>query len=436
MVETSVGTPEQAKAGPSAGPAKQPGQGKKPRKPMDKPTQAKFPVKVPKGMSKTLDPPTMKKANDESKNKPVTNESLVAESAFAVDSGFVARNREIEFHPSIAGWTQVVDDAYAELRNDSKVQVSKELPIEAFRYYAASTFWLRAISLKLWQGQDLTPAEVDLQRTLEGKTLVLPDPIHLGLKSVGRVTTKNGEVLAPTFPATPSAVVDRILGLLAVVDENNHNVYEDYPVVGVALPRLPPTRTDANRNLQGFDTLKPVRQDCTAVLHDMGFVDGALPRTIANTGINYNALKVEPNILSRTDTFKLAEVDVFTIPSTGSLAQIIETIPTLESVDVETRASNADVTAQSYANGTTTQIGITEVFGLNAWKGTSPEHPWDSWGCITWTPAHPPPERFVESRNALRDLPPRFNDRVFYTGIVNLQDQRKMVVLRLARHPS
>lgn len=167
---------------------------------MDKPAQAKFPVKVPKGMSKTLDPTTMKKANDESKNKPVTNESLVAESAFAVDSGFVARNREIELHPSIAGWTQVVDDAYAELRNDSKVQVSKELPIEAFRYYAASTFWLRAISLKLWQGQDLTPAEVDLQRTFEGKTLVLPNPIHLSLKSVGRVTTKNGEVIAPTFP--------------------------------------------------------------------------------------------------------------------------------------------------------------------------------------------------------------------------------------------
>lgn len=292
---------------------------------MDKPTQAKFPVKVPKGMSKTLDPPTMKKANDESKNKPVTNESLVAESAFAVDSGFVARNREIEFHPFIAGWTQVVDDAYAELRNDSKVQVSKKLPIEAFRYYAASTFWLRAISLKLWQGQDLTPAEVDLQRTFEGKTLVLPDAIHLGLKSVGRVTTKNGEVLAPTFPPTPSAVVDRIPGLIAVVDEDNHNVY---PVVGIAyqgchqraqtvqahtyVSAVAPQGTVANRNLQGYDTLKPVRQDCTAVLHDMGFGDGALPRTIANTGINYNALKVVSNILARTVTFKLAEVDVFT----------------------------------------------------------------------------------------------------------------------------
>lgn len=104
----------------------------------------------------------------------------------------------------------------------------------------------------------------------------------------------------------------------------------------------------------------------------MGFGEGAPPRTIANTDINYNALKVVSNVLAKTDTFKLAEV------STGSLAQIIETIPTQDEVNVETRATNADVTAQSYANGTTTQIGISEVYVLNAWKGTSPEHPWES----------------------------------------------------------
>lgn len=60
----------------------------------------------------------------------------------------------------------------------------------------------------------------------------------------------------------------------------------------------------------------------------MGFEPGVRPRTISNTGINYNALKVVSNVLSRTETFKIAEVDIFTIPSTGSLGQIIETIPT------------------------------------------------------------------------------------------------------------
>lgn len=191
-----------------------------------------------------------------------------------------------------------------------------------------------------------------------------------------------------------------------------------------------------NRNLQGFDTLKAVRQDCLAVLADMGFVEGEQLRTVANTGINYNALKVVSNILAKTDTFKIAEVDVFSIPSTGSLAQIIETIPTQEAVDTETRATNVEVTAQSYANGTTTQIGISEVYGLNAWKGTSIDHPWESWSSVTWTDVDLPPPDFVESRYRLHDLPARFHDRVFYTGIVNLQEQRKMVVSRLARHLS
>lgn len=168
----------------------------------------------------------------------------------------------------------------------------------------------------------------------------------------------------------------------------------------------------------------------------MGFGDNVRPRTISNTGINYNALKVVSNVLSRSETFKLAEVDIFSIPNTGSLGQIIQTMPTPEAVDTELRASNVEVTAQSYATGTTTQIGISEVFGLNAWKGTTNEHPWQSWNSITWTAAHPPPARFVATRNDARNLPARFNDRVFYTGIVSLQDQRKMVISRLARHLS
>lgn len=168
----------------------------------------------------------------------------------------------------------------------------------------------------------------------------------------------------------------------------------------------------------------------------MGFSGEAYPHTINNTGISYNALKVVSNVLSKTDTFKLAEIDIFTRPNTGSLAQIVETIPTQDAVDEVTRASQIEVTAQSYADGTTTQIGISEVYGLNAWKGTSDAHPWESWSSITWTATHPPPDRFVETRNDLRDLPPRFHARVFYTGTVNLQDQRKMVISRLVRHPS
>lgn len=169
---------------------------------------------------------------------------------------------------------------------------------------------------------DPPPPEVDLQRVFEGKTLVLPDPIHMGLKAVGKVTTRNGEVLALTFLNTPAAVVGQTPGLIAVVDSENHNTYEDFPVVGVAYQGcyeraqgtaggvyhsvVAPRGTEANRNLQGYDTLKTVRQDCIAVLHDMGFGENIRPRSISNTGINYNAMKVVSNVLSKTETFNPA----------------------------------------------------------------------------------------------------------------------------------
>lgn len=339
----------------------------KPRKPMEKARPATQAVKMPLHMSGGLAPPTHKAANDASKNKPVTNESLIAESVFAVDSGFTPKQREIEFSPSTSGWTQTVDDAFVELRNDSKVQVAKELPIEAFRYYASAMFWLRAISLKLWQGQELTQSEVEIQRVFEGKTFVLPDPIHLGLKAVGKVTTKNGEVLAPTFPSLPDQIVADTPGVLAAVSTANHNTYEDYPVLGVAyqgcyeraqttnqstyVSAVAPANTTANRNLQGFDTLKPTRTDGLSTLYSMGFEIGIRPRTISQTGFNYNALKVVSNLLARTDTFKTVEVDIFTIPVTGSLGQIIETIPDPTLVEDLTRASDCEVNCSMLCYG-------------------------------------------------------------------------------------
>lgn len=136
----------------------------------------------------------------------------------------------------------------------------------------------------------------------------------------------------------------QIPGLLGLVSTENHNTYEDFPVVGVAYQgcyersrgtgaqtyasAVAPQRTRANRNLQGFDTLKTVRQDCLAVLNDMGFSENVRPRTIENTGINYNAVKVVSNVLAKSEVFKLSEVDIFSIPNSGSLGQIIQTIPT------------------------------------------------------------------------------------------------------------
>jgi len=128
----------------------------------DKPKQTQGPILIPPGTSTTLAPPSAKAANDASQNKRVTNEPLINDSVFVSDSGFQPAKREILFSPSTTGWTATIDAAYSELRQDPAVQVAKELPIEALRYYASCVYWLRVIGLKLQQGHDLTPQEVEV----------------------------------------------------------------------------------------------------------------------------------------------------------------------------------------------------------------------------------------------------------------------------------
>lgn len=450
MAEKALPIPSNEEAPAAKFEGKQDKKGKKWKGKKDAPIPTPGPANPSRPVSRTLPAPSLKSANQQSTNKTVTNESLISESVFATDNALQARHREIEFEASATGWTDVVDLTYAELRNDKSVQVTKELPIEALRYYASCVYWLRVIALKNQLGQDLTQTEDRIMTVFEGKTLVLPDPIHMGLKAIGRVTTKNGEVLAPRQPTTPTTVTANTPGTLGVVDRDNCLIYTDHPIVGIAyqgayeraqdvvratyVSAVAPRNTTANRNLQGFAPLAPVRQDCIGILNSMGFDVNTRPPSIGNSGINYNAVKTVSNFLARTTTFRLVETDVFAIPPVGSLAQIIASVPTDATVAEITRASASDVTMQCYAQSTTTQIGITEVYGLCTYKGTSVARPWQSWSPITWTAQVPIPDELVENRNERRNLPARFFDRVFYSAIHNLEDQRKTVVSRMANH--
>jgi len=46
--------------------------------------------------------------------------------------------------------------------------------------------------------------------------------------------TRNGESLRAEFPDLPHTVTGGFPGTIGVVSERNHNIYEDYPVIGVA----------------------------------------------------------------------------------------------------------------------------------------------------------------------------------------------------------
>lgn len=420
-------------------------------KPKPQPKVGEGPLPRVKPDAELAPPSRLQENRSKQPSVKTTEESLANESVFEPDCGFHSAQREIDFTPSATGWTDLIDQTYAELRNDKGILVSKDMPIEALRYYASCVFWLRAISLKLWLGRDLTDAEVAIQRAFEGKSLVLPEPIFLAIKAIGRTKTKNGETLSPVLPDVPTTVTADIPGGLGIITAANHNVYEELPVVGptyqgcyerslttnagVYASVFAPVDTTASRNLQGFRPLVTCRQDSLALLASMGFEgQGIQPRSISNSGINFNAVKTVSNLLSRITAFKIVETDIFSIPATGSIAQIIEAIPDQTGVDQQQLAYEADVALQCYSNESKSHIGISMFVGLNQYKSIGLQNDITSWSCITFTDAAPVPADFIANRNDRRNLPNRFSDRVFYTAVQNVRDLRTIVISKLAKH--
>lgn len=403
-----------------------------------------------------LAPPSMKQENDKrAAQVKTTEESLFSASIFHSEVDFKCAVRELEFSPSMTGWTPTTDVVMSELRNDKGIQVSKDLPVEALRYYNAGLFWLRSIGLKLEAGSDLTDAEAQVERAFKDKTLAILEPQFLGLKTIGRVTTRNGEILFPTLPDLPNTVTGETPGGCGVAAAANHNLYEEYPVMGPAFQGcveraargngeaavynsvFAAANSTANRNMQGFNSLRRVRPECIALLNDMGFGDAA-PRTIANTGISYNAMKTVSNLLEKVTIFRVQHTNPITLPATGSMGQIVITKPvTADLIPGATYASSTNQTATCASKENRSTICITEVYGLCQFKESALEgDEWlrpSVWSCCTFTEAHPQPAAWTANRNERRNLPDRFTARVFYTSDQNPEDVRKTTIDRMAK---
>lgn len=79
-------------------------------------------------------------------------------------------------------------DSYAEILTDNP-QLGRVLLPEYYDYYTTSMLWLRAIHLKLKNGQTATPAEHDLIQTVQFVSFNLPEPLFLHCRSLGNIET-------------------------------------------------------------------------------------------------------------------------------------------------------------------------------------------------------------------------------------------------------
>jgi hypothetical protein len=231
---------------------------------------------------------------------------------------------------------------------------------------------------------------------------------------------------------------------------DNHNVYEVLPVIGPASQAcyeraadvrainydsaFRPQNGHVTQNLPGFGPLLSARMEAISLLNEMGFSLNDRPLTIGNSGINYNALKTVSNLLTRKTRFKMIEVDVLSMPPTGSIAQVIQSRPVVSDLDDIDRATLVTMSPQCASNETKMHLGVSLIFGLNQWKentgdGVLPDET-RSWSSVIWAADHIP-ARFIIDRNLRRNFHNRFNDRVFRSVDMNPQDLRVTTISKL-----
>lgn len=289
------------------------------------------PVQPAQPVAATLAPPQNKAKNQaKAKNSVIRDDSVFKEAIFSSERTLKPVTREISFTPASTGYTPLVNEAFAVYRGEKRQQMGKEFPPELFRYYTACLYWLRVIGIKLSTGQMLSVAEDRVLQSFENRKLSVPEPIFFALKAIGKIVTATGDTLVPHFPELPNQVVATYPGSLAVVNTDNHNLYEELPVIGPTIeclrqrlhgpqPNLgrvyPSQFAPANTNLQGFARLHHCRMEAIAFLENLNIPspDVQFP-TISQSGINYQILDAVSEYLSTTESFKIYSCGVIEMP--------------------------------------------------------------------------------------------------------------------------
>lgn len=204
--------------------------------------------------------------------------------------------------------------------------------------------WLRIIQLKRSNGQALTKAEEQMLTMCETTTFTVPMPIYLYLQALGVVkAASTGQQLIPSFPALPVTPIQGFGGYFGAVDDETHNLYEEFPTLGVTTEglrrsisdaaagnctsSLAPQNAQVNQNLLGYTPLVGRRPESKNQFLAAGVAPDQFPETIQNTGFSYDILYLMSNWLQTTKTFKLQSLHFATFGLNGVQGQIVVSRP-------------------------------------------------------------------------------------------------------------
>lgn len=215
------------------------------------------------------------------------------------------------------------------------INVSALLSLEVLQYYSTAMFWMRVTSNKKRAAMEpLTPEEKGLVDLMKENVFNVPEPVTLYLKSVGTIVPMGGEHLRPIFPTLPnrSARADTTrMGYFGPLSVATHNLYEEYPCLGVMADALCALSNDAGEyisplstnaltvthNLPGYAPINHLSNKITDMLNAHGINNDQFHQTIENTGINAGLLRQISNILSNTTIFRVTPYKFMDISRRG-----------------------------------------------------------------------------------------------------------------------
>lgn len=392
-------------------------------------------------------PPQMKappKARHAENAKPATapkNDPLYKEAIFGIEADMREVALNSPFHVTLTNFPQICNQAYALMKAADK-DFSKIMSKEMFAYYATALLWIKILNHRFANQGDITESEQRLYTLTAEKVYNIPEPLLIFFKSFGDFTTVTGENKKIFFPPLPSTVSNHRGGYFAeIIAEDNHYLFENLPCLGLAgdllmsslvptnapgtLPAVNievPPRTTANQNLLWVQPLSYRKPDTLSYVTDLGIAHNQFPETIPNTRLNLQLLDRLSVNMKQCKSFRITETQIIHLGMTGTIIQEIVTraIPT----DHTILCVQDEIAATSITRESTASVGASHLMSLQFSKSMAIDGDNDTenslpWSCITFTAADPIPAQWVQNRNALLDLPPRYRDIVFRSIPVN-----------------
>jgi hypothetical protein len=248
------------------------------------------------------------------------DDPMYKESIFGTDISVRENDMRTTVQPAVFGLIPTTEAVWQEIVA-SNSNTHKEMIVEGLRYYATGLLWLRIIQLKKSNKQPLTEAETMISGLCDTTVFAVPSPLQIYLQSLGTVRcTGTGQTLIPEFPPLPDEVIAEFSGYFGEMGEDTHNLYEEFPCLGVAGETLRHALSNeaageyasslafdglaVNRNLQGYAPLANRRNEAKNPFLNLGDTSTVFLESVQSTGFNYDVMFLILTWMAKTKAFK------------------------------------------------------------------------------------------------------------------------------------